>query len=241
LYAVVVGLPAETEEQALRRLLACEAITAELVLDLHCDDVALPYLYTSPQSWPGLSDLAARLGARAVLVAEDSGGGSFDEAFSLPWLHLARAFPDRPMPQGTDAVTVELRGVQDVSSALAGADARAIFDVLVGRGLIVGAVSAAPALRCEAQPTAGCQQLRASVTGIVVYVVGLGDWVRRGDLIAEVLDPMAEAPGGGRVAHRAGTDGLVLALRGHRAVVPGQIIARIAGKTILQEKSLLAD
>ena len=42
---------------------------------------------------------AEQLGCRAVLLAEDSGGGAFDECFSAPWSHLRAAFPDLPIPR----------------------------------------------------------------------------------------------------------------------------------------------
>lgn len=239
--AAADALPGHTEELALRRLLTREAAGAELVLDLHCDDVALPYLYIAPRCWPSLADLAARLGARAVLAAEDSGGGSFDEVFSLPWAILARERPDVPVPQATDSLTVELRGSADVSDDLARQDARALLEAMAARGLIELPVPAAPPLRCTMTPLDACERLTARAPGVAVYAVALGQEVRRGDLIAEVRDPMAEDPRAARVRHVAGTDGTVLSLCGHRATVPGQTIAKIVGREPIADAALLAD
>ena len=230
----VRALPVKTDDDALRKLLTAEACDASLVLDLHCDDVALPYLYASPLSWPDLSDFAADLGARAVLLAEDSGGRSFDEAFSRPWAILADRHPRCPIPQATTALTVELRGQADVNDTLARADATAIFRALARRGFIDVDVPPPPPLQCTASDTAACEFISASAPGLVVYSVTLGQQVARGQRIAAVLDPTAADPWRSAVYHCAGTDGMVLSLRSHRAVSPGQSIAKIVGTTPLR-------
>ena len=63
---------------------------ADMVLDLHCDDMALNHIYIAPR-YQGLSD---RLGSVATLLAEDSGGGSFDEVWSGLWISLQEALPN---------------------------------------------------------------------------------------------------------------------------------------------------
>lgn len=71
--------PATSELEGMQRLLYRHACDADLVLDLHCDFEAAIHLYTLPQQWPAFASLAARLGAAVGLLAEESGGGSFDE------------------------------------------------------------------------------------------------------------------------------------------------------------------
>ncbi|MBF2901617.1 succinylglutamate desuccinylase/aspartoacylase family protein, partial [Pseudomonas aeruginosa] len=78
--------PATSELEGMQRVLYRHACDADLVLDLHCDFEAAIHLYTLPQQWPAFASLAARLGAAVGLLAEESGGGSFDEACSVPWL-----------------------------------------------------------------------------------------------------------------------------------------------------------
>jgi len=241
MHEAVSALPAVTDDQALRRQLTLEACAAELVIDLHCDDVALPYVYVSPRCWPALADLAGDLGARAVLTALDSGGRSFDEAFSLPWATLAEAFPGCPVPQATDALTVELRGAHDVSDNLAAADADAVFRALARRGFVDADVPPPRPLRCDATPLEASTTLKAHAPGLVVYAVPLGAQVAAGDLVAEVIDPTAADPHGARVAHHAAHAGMVLSRRGHRAVVPGQALARIVGTEPVQAKPSLDD
>ena len=73
---------------------------ADLVLDLHADNQAVMHLYTGTPLWPEVRDLAAELGARAVLLAEVSGGNPFDEACSGPWWALAAALSGGGDPVG---------------------------------------------------------------------------------------------------------------------------------------------
>ena len=84
------------------------------MLDLHADNEAVVHLYTGTPLWPDAADIAAETGARAVLLAEISGGNPFDEACSGPWWALARRFPDAAIPPACLAATVELRSNNDV-------------------------------------------------------------------------------------------------------------------------------
>ena len=223
--------------QALRLILAREACDADLVLDLHCDDLALPHLFLIPQHWPQAQDLAAELGVDAVLLAEDSGGNSFDEAFSTPWLRLAERFPYAPIPPACEATTVELRGWMDVSDLQAEADARAIFRTLQRRGYIAGQPGARPKPRCDATELTATDSVKSPVAGVVVYAVAPGDRVKIGDLICEIVDPAATDPTQARTAVTAGTDGLILSVRSHRFVTQGMSLAKIVGRTPLPHRS----
>ena len=93
------------------------------MIDLHCDCEAVLHFYTEEACWPRLAPLAHLLGAEAILLAKDSGGGPFDECLSGVWWQLAEALraagSTAPLPQGCCSTTVELRGEADVSHALA--------------------------------------------------------------------------------------------------------------------------
>ena len=56
-----------------------EAYDADYAFDIHCDDDALMHIYTLPQMKENMQQLANSIGSAATLLAEDSGGGSFDE------------------------------------------------------------------------------------------------------------------------------------------------------------------
>ncbi len=97
--------PATSELEGMQRLLYRHACDADLVLDLHCDFEAAIHLYTLPQQWPAFASLAARLGAAVGLLAEESGGGSFDERRLALRRHRIRPRPayrrgEFPAPAG---------------------------------------------------------------------------------------------------------------------------------------------
>lgn len=220
-----------TEVQALRHALLGLALDADIVLDLHCDLEAVVHLYTSDAFWPGAADLAAELGAAAVLLARDSGGGSFDEACSLPWWELANRLGHAgPIPPACLSATVELRGQADVTDALAAADAAALLRFLMRRGVVAGAPGPLPAPAADATPLEGLERIVAPAPGVIAFHAAVGQRVRTGDPVADIVDPMDPM---GRTTLRAGTDGLVMARARARFAGAGDLIASIAGTTPL--------
>ena len=226
---------AGSELQALRLALAGLAADADVVLDLHCDDEALMHLFLIPAHWPQAADLAADLGCRAVLLAEDSGGNSFDEAFSTPWTRLAERFPQYPIPAACLSGTVELRGRADVDDATARGDAQALFHSLQRFGAIAGKPPAVPAPLCAATHLEATDSVRSPVAGVVAYAVELGQQVAEGDVIAWIVDPSAR-PEAARTAVITRASGLVLSRRSHRYVRPGMALAKVVGETPLPHR-----
>lgn len=216
---------------ALQQVLMAHAFDADIVLDVHADNEALLHLYTLPQFWPAAHDLAAELDARAVLLCEDSGGASFDEALSAPWLRLARAWPEATVPAACFAATVELRSNNDVDADLAARDARALLRFLQRRGVVAGEAGALPRLLCKATDLAAMQQVKAPIEGLVVYRRRLGDSVRAGDVVAEIVSPF-----GPRAEVLAQTDGLLFARHNQPWAWPGRIIGKIAGDQPLPDR-----
>ena len=68
-------------------------------------------------------------------------------------------------------------------------------------------------------------------------MVAAGDIVRKGDIVAWLIDPAAEDPEAGRQAIRAGTDGLVLSRRVKKYVRAGRSVAKIVGDVPLQSRA----
>lgn len=235
-----------TELESLRRELLLLAHDADRVLDLHCDAQAALHLYTEEACWPAIEPLARLLGCQAVLLAKDSGGGPFDERLSGLWWQLKEklesAGEDWPLPQACASTTVELRGEAEVSHALAQQDAQAIWRYLEHMGVLTSdeptASRALPALPCAATPLAGSQTLRTTLPGVLVFLARPGERVRRGDVVAEVIDP--SAPAASRV-HRvlAEVDGMLYATVRERYVWAGGEIGKIAGATPFRTGDLL--
>lgn len=241
LTAVHAEMAPATELAALRHTLLGLALDADIVLDLHCDMEAVVHLYTGDALWPDAADLAAEIGARAVLLASDSGGDPFDEACAAPWWRLAERFAaDGPIPPACLAATVELRGKADVSEALAAADADALFRFLSRRGVLRAPVDDPPTPSCEATPLAALERITAPVPGIILFHTQPGALLRAGDPVADILDPTAPAS---RLTLHAGTDGLLMARSHLRFAGVGDLIASIAGTAPLarSDRGLLFD
>lgn len=178
----------KTELDAQRHTLMRMASQADLMIDLHCDWEAVPHLYTTPHAWPDIEPLARWLGSEVQLLAQISGGEPFDEACCEPWLTLAERFgKDYPMPRGLLPVTLELRGVRDVSPEQAEKDAEAIISALQEGGYIS---YSEPAISVEvAAPVIGGDEL-VPANGGGDDVVAIND----GPIGLTVPD-VAEAPG----------------------------------------------
>lgn len=235
---VLDELPAPvTELQALQRLLLRHACDAEVVLDLHCDFEACVHLYAIPQHWPRWRSLAARLRAGVGLLTEDSGGNSFDESCSLPWLRLARAYPQAAIPPACLATTVELGSMGDTRVEQARDNAEAILGFLAEQGLIAGDWPAAPETCCEGLPFEGTEYLAAPHAGVVSFLRRAGDWVEKGEALFEVVDPLNDKVS----TVRAGTAGVLFALERGRYALAGHWMAKVAGREPFRTGRLIND
>lgn len=237
----VSALPAINALESLRRTLLGLAIDADVVLDLHCDGEALMHLYTTTPLWPQAQTLAHCIGAQLALLADRSGGDPFDEACSMVWPELAaRVGPDFPLPPACLATTIELRGEADVSHVHAAQDARGIVAYLAARGFIRGregdAVVPTPESPCEVMPLSGSIPVVAPRGGVIVFAVEPGTHLRKGDKIADLIDPLS-----GEVTLLASpVDGLMFARDNRRFAVAGMPIAKVAGREALRQGKLLS-
>jgi predicted deacylase len=127
---------------------------------------------------------------------------------------------------------VELRSNNAVDARLAEGDAHAILRFLTRRGLVAGRVGPLPAAECEATPLEAMQQVIAPVAGLVVYRAGLGERVKDGAVVAEIVDPL-----GGAVEVRARTEGVLFARHDQPIAWPGKVIGKIAGSAALPERT----
>ncbi len=226
---------AATPAQHLKRLLLGLALDADLVLDLHCENEGAVHLYTLTPLADRVGPLAALLGARALLLASESGGHPFDEACSAPWLALQNRFPAHPIPLACCAVTVELRGEADVSHALAEADAGALLGAMVLAGAIDGPAPALPPALCLPTNLADAEVLYAPMPGVLVLHRAVGDRIVPGDLVAEVIDPVS-----GTVSPlRARYAGVLFARESVRFAAAGRSVAKIAGTEARRSGRLL--
>lgn len=225
-----------TAAQKLRLAVLKSAHDADIVLDLHCDDESLIHIFTSPELMPGLQALADRMGAAATLTAQDSGGGSFDEVLPGLYRKAQLANPGFPIPMGTETATLEYRGQADTHDRTGIADARGLFDFFADRGLVEA--SAAPASPAPGPtPFEATEVLRADRPGLLAYRVGLGDRVKKGDIVADLIAMDGPDAFLARTPVRAGTDGFILSRASAKYAVTGSSVAKIVGTDILPTRA----
>jgi predicted deacylase len=75
------------------------------------------HFYTHDRLWPELADLTAAIDSKANLLAPESGGNPFDEAYSCPWAKIMDKFPGFPVEMACRSATLELRGELDVRAS----------------------------------------------------------------------------------------------------------------------------
>jgi len=232
----------QTELQSLRKTLLTLAHDADVVLDLHCDCEGVVHFYCEEACWPTLEPIARFIGSRTILLAKDSGGGPIDECLSGVWWRLAEAIAKggltHPLPQGCSTTTIELRGELDVEHVYGIQDAQAIASYLKHIGVLKSPQPPVPPpLQCNPTPLAGSETLRAPSAGIVVYAAQVGQTLRAGDLVAEVIDPIDNTT----LPVSAGVGGVFYARIRDRYVTAGCEIGKIAGATPFRTGSLLGN
>ncbi|MEP9389585.1 succinylglutamate desuccinylase/aspartoacylase family protein [Mesorhizobium sp. KR9-304] len=208
---------AATVDIRLKRRLVELSVGHDIVLDLHCDDESVPYLYVPSVLWPAMQDCAAAMGVDAVILWEGASGAAFEEAAIHPWLRLPRekAGLDRRV-----VTTVEYRGLADVYDNYAKSDAEGIYRLLATRGVIADEKAAKPRkFTGIAAPIANVELISMPRAGAILFHVEPGQRVRKGARLATIVHtPGAEdgaidihAPQAGyiltRVVHRSGRAG----------------------------------
>jgi predicted deacylase len=222
----------------LKKTLLSMAIDADIVLDLHCDNEAVMHLYAGVPLAGEVMPLAALLGARVLLLAQESGGEPFDEACSRLWWDLASHFgPEAAIPPACIAVTVELRGESDVSYELARHDAGAILQYLARQGVLDVPLEPLPTPACAPTPLEGVEPLCAPHSGVLVFRKQLGERVAAGEPIADVVNPVS-----GATSTIAATNaGVLFARTAHRHLLRGMHVCKVAGDTAFRSGDLLGD
>lgn len=235
--AAVADVQPQDELGSMRKTLLALACDADVVLDLHCDSEAVIHLYTGSPLWEQAEPLARYLGAEASLLATDSGDNPFDEACSQIWWQLAeKARNAHSVPLACFSATVELRGSVDVGHDSAAEDAQAMLNFFTHRGLIAGDAPALPPLKQPATPLAGTDVITAPISGVVVFARAPGNWIAKGDVVAEVINPLTAEV----CTLTSATDGLLFARESQRYAKPGMRLAKIAGNVPLRSGKLLS-
>lgn len=222
--------------QTLKKTLLSMAIDADIVLDLHCDNEAVMHMYTGTPLIGAVEPLAALLGARVLLVAKVSGGEAFDEACSRLWWDLAEHFEGTAIPPSCVAVTVELRGENDVRYDYARQDAHALLQYLGHAGVLDIPLDPLPEAPCRATPLDAVEPLAAPHAGVLVFHKPLGELVDAGEPVADIINPVS----GQVTTLSAQHAGLLFASTAHRHLLRGMNVCKIAGTASFRTGELLS-
>ncbi|NWA08536.1 succinylglutamate desuccinylase/aspartoacylase domain-containing protein [Pseudomonas gingeri] len=211
-----------TNVQEWQRQLVQLAAPADVMLDLHTDDEALPYLYVHRSFWPRGRALAAAMKMDVAIIWDEGGDGSFEETIIAPWLRDGDTA--RHM-----AATLELRGQGDVSDHFAQQDAEGLYAWLCGQGVISGE-AAADDWPVEAMEMGHMETILAPQPGVLIFEKDLGDRVEEGQRFARILgrpgDPSSE------VILYAEQAGRMVTRYRDRLVSQGMVVAKFTGSRV---------
>ncbi|MFL6675525.1 MAG: succinylglutamate desuccinylase/aspartoacylase family protein [Massilia sp.] len=221
----------------LKKTLLAMAIDADIMLDLHCDNEAVMHMYAGEPLAEAVQPLSALLQAYALLLARQSGGEPFDEACSRLWWDLAEHFPGAAIPPACVAVTVELRGENDVNYEFAQRDAHALLQYLAHAGVLDIPAEPLPAPLCRPTPLEGVEPLSAPHSGVLVFRKKLGDQVAAGETVAELVNPVS----GNVTPICPARPGVLFASTAHRHLLRGMHVCKVAGATAFRSGDLLGD
>jgi len=211
-----------TNVQHWQKCLVELAATADLVLDLHTDDEALPYVYIHRAFWPKGQALAVALKMDLAIIWDDGGDGSFEETLIAPWLR------DGDTVQRF-AATLELRGQGDVSDHLAGQDADGLYAWLCA----VGVIDEAPPLLdwpVQAVEMGHMETILAPQPGVLVFEKELGDFVEEGQRFARIIGRPGDAAS--EVILQAAQAGRMVTRHRDRLIAQGSVAAKFTGSRV---------
>lgn len=226
--ADAAAVPDETElmtlDQRLKARLLKLSMGHDIVLDLHCDDEGVAYLYVPSILWPAMADCAAAMEVKAVILWAGASGAAFEEASVHP--HLSRAPEDLA---GLAVMTAEYRGVLDVDPHLGEADGKGLYRLLVARGVVEDASLPKPeGFRGLVAPIDHVEMVTAPRAGVILFDVRPGDRVTEGQRLARIVHSPCEEEGSVDVP--APQAGFILTRRAHRQTRAGDDLVKLVGE-----------
>ena len=108
-------------------------------------------------------------------------------------------------------------------------DSQGLFDFFIDRGLIAMPAPAAAVPAPAPTPFEATEVLRADRPGLLAYRVELGQRVKAGDVVADLIAMDGPEAFLARTPIRAGTDGFVLSRATAKFAVAGSSVAKIVG------------
>lgn len=193
--AMVWQAPDLNELQFLQKTLLSLSIDSDVMLDLHCDQHALPHIYCAGSQVDEASKLAQALAFPVVMHEDILGDVAFDGTHTQPWAALRANFPEKPISMACFSATLEFRGKNDVDDAQAKQDALNIVQYLANKQIVTSTKSALETHDLpHCFPIDQIQVVPSPCSGILVYHKTLGSWLEPGEIFAEVVLLDSEEP-----------------------------------------------
>lgn len=211
-----------TNVQEWQKALVQLAASADVMLDLHTDDEALPYIYVHRRFWPQGHKLAMAMQMDLAIIWDEGGDGSFEDTIIAPWLREGTT-------QGRMAATLELRGQGDVNDRLAQQDAQGLYAWLCSYG-VIDETTAITEWPVEVKDMAQMETILAPHPGVLIFEKQLGDVVEQGQRFARILrrpgDPSSE------VILLAEQTGRMVTRYRDRLIPQGAVVAKFTGNRV---------
>ena len=214
------------EIESLHKTLLSLSIDAHYMIDMHCDDIALPHLFIGQHQHETGLKLAQSLGFGICLEEDVTGTVAFDGTHTQPWVVLEKHVGRKLFSEPCFATTLELRGNQDVSPELAEQDCLGILDFLAKEKLIKVSVKEITAAVPKHLRVDQVKLIRAEVSGIVTYRKKLGDYIKTGETFADIV--LLDQPSPKSIPVVAPSEGILFSTTGHYFTTRGQTIAMLA-------------
>ena len=214
------------EINSLHKALLLHSIDAHYVLDLHCDDVALPHIFYGVHQAETGAVLANAMGFSICLEEDVTGTVAFDGTHTQPWVNMEKHLGRPVFSKPCFAATLELRGRGDVSPELAEQDCLGILDFLTNENLIDRVPTPQKPVELKQLGVDQVKMVRASISGIVTYRSKLGATLKAGEPFADIV--FLDSPTAKSVPILAPCDGYLFSATGHYFTTKGDTIAMLA-------------
>ena len=198
------------EISALRKLLLSHSIDAHYVLDLHCDDVALPHVFYGVHKQTTGKALAKAMGFSICLEEDVTGTVAFDGTHTQPCF----------------AATLELRGNADVSPEPAEQDCLGILDFLTHEKLIHRKTKPKQPVALNQLGVDQVRMVKATMSGIVTYRAKLGTSLTANEAFADLI--LLDSSTAKSIPILVPCDDYLFSATGHYFITKGETIAMLA-------------
>lgn len=173
--------------QQLNLKLQQQAFDADIVIDLHNGPVSTRHIYVPEYA----REAAGLFNIPHVILIPNVFAGALDEATFCPWWRLQDTLKQRygaDMDFGVEAFTLEM-GSQEVISFTEGEyDAMSVLTYLSHRGVLKSGPIPPDDISRVAVLLKDYKTLFTQQGGIVEYMAAPGDYVKKGDVIAQILN-----------------------------------------------------